>query len=422
MTILLDQRVRIKPSGASLKLIFLNRYFHPDISATSQMLSGVAFHIAAQGAKVHVITSRQRYDDPAAGLPASEIVTGVHVHRVWTSRFGRRSLPGRVLDYASFYLSASLELARIARCGDIVIAKTDPPLISVPAALVARLRGARFVNWLQDIFPEAAERMGMPVGLVAGVIRIARNWSLRSAAVNVVLGERMRDLVRAIPGAARVEVIHNWADGEAIVPIAAESNELRKERGLADKFVVAYSGNMGRVHEFDTILDAAEALRDHDRIVFLFIGGGHQRERLANEANARNLDNVIFRPYQPYEKLSQSLGVADLHLTTLLPALESLIVPSKIYGILAAGRPALHVGDPGGEIAAILGSAQAGFTVPTGNSAMLARRIVEFASAPALCETFGLNARRAFEERYHQRIAFELWKRVLLEVDAHALG
>ena len=174
-----------------VKLIFVNRYFHPDISATSQMLSGLAFHLAGKGAEVHVITSRQRYDDPAAALSSSELVRGVQVHRVPTSRFGRGNLLGRVLDYASFYLSASLKLASLATRGDIVIAKTDPPLISVPAMLVARLRGAQLVNWLQDLFPEVAERAGLRLGGIAGLARAARNLSLRKAAANVVLGERV---------------------------------------------------------------------------------------------------------------------------------------------------------------------------------------------------------------------------------------
>ena len=386
------------------------------------MLSGLAFNLAAQGAKVHVITSRQRYDDAGAQLAKGENVRGVQVHRVWTSRFGRQNLMGRVLDYASYYLSASLELARIAGRGDIVIAKTDPPLISMPAALVARLRGARLVNWLQDIFPEVAERTGMRLGLAADVIRSVRNISLRSATINVVLGERMRALVAAIPGAGRLGVIHNWADGGAIAPLAMESNALKREWGLADKFVVAYSGNMGRAHEFETILGAAESLRSDDRIVFLFVGGGHQREWIADQARTRNLANVKFQPYQPPERLSESLGAADVHLTTLLPAFEGVIVPSKIYAILAAGRPALHVGDPKGEIAAILESAQAGFAIPASNSSLLAARILEFVATPALGPTLGRNARKAFDERYSHRIAFERWTMALLSVDAGALG
>lgn len=405
-----------------VKLIFVNRYFHPDISATSQMLSGLAFHLAGKGAKVHVIASRQRYDDPAAALASTETVRGVHVHRVRTSRFGRGNLLGRVLDYASFYLSASLKLASLAARGDIVIAKTDPPLISVPAMLVARLRGARLVNWLQDLFPEVAERAGMRLGGIAGLARAARNLSLRRPAANVVLGERMRNEVEAVPGSGPVRVVHNWADGTQIAPMAAHSSPLRESWGLKDKFVVAYSGNMGRAHEFATLLGAAQMLRDHARIAFLFVGGGHHRQTLEDDFSARNLSNVAFHPYQPQDKLGASLGAGDVHLITLVPAMEGVIVPSKVYGILAAGRPSLNVGDPRGEVAAILASAKAGFTVPPGDSALLAQRILELSTSPALCAELGANARAAFDERYSERIAFERWRQVLLEVDPAALG
>lgn len=405
-----------------VKLIFVNRYFHPDISATSQMLSGLAFHLAGNGAEVHVITSRQRYDDPAAALPSTETVRGVHVHRVRTSRFGRGTLVGRGLDYASFYLSASIKLALVAGRGDIVVAKTDPPLISVPAMLVARLRGARLVNWLQDLFPEVAVRAGMRLAGLGGLARAARNLSLREAAANVVLGERMRGEVEAISGSGPVRVIHNWADHEQIVPVPSDSNPLREQWGLKDKFVVAYSGNMGRAHEFATIVGAAEALRDHAEIFFLFVGGGHHRQSLEADFRARTLSNVVFHPYHPQDKLGASLGAGDIHLITLLPAMEGVIVPSKVYGILAAGRPALNVGDPRGEVATIVESAKAGFTVPPGDSALLAQRILELAASPALCAEFGANARAAFDERYSERIAFERWRQVLLEVDPAALG
>ena len=192
-----------KVSAARVKLIFLNRYFHPDISATSQMLTSLALHLASRGSEVHVITSRQRYDDAQADLPASESVGGVHIHRVRTSRFGRQGLAGRAIDYASFYLSSCVRLVSIAKRGDVVIAKTDPPLISVPAGLVARLRGARLVNWLQDVFPEVAARMGMRLGLIAGASRAARDASLRRAAMDGGRGERVQTRGREAGRGAR---------------------------------------------------------------------------------------------------------------------------------------------------------------------------------------------------------------------------
>jgi len=408
-----------------MKLIFVNRYFYPDNSATAQLLSDLAFGLAGRGANVLVITNRQRFDNVDAGLPAHETVHGVQIERVWTSRFGRAPLSARMVDYLSFYLFASLALVVHASRGDIIVAKTDPPLISVPIALIAFLCGARLVNWAQDVYPEVAERKQVPVarGALGAILRALRNLSLRAAVVNVVLGERMARETRKHAGArARIEVVHNWADGDAIAPIAPAANPLRPAWDLAGKFVVEYSGNMGQVHEFKTILDAAQRLSDRPEIVFLLIGSGFYRVWIEEEVRARKLANVLFKPYQPREQLSESLGIADMHLISLLPAMEGLVVPSKIYGIMACGRPTLNIGDPAGEVAEILVSAKAGFTVPPGDAEAMAGRILEIASSPGLGSELGANARRAFERRFSHRIAHEHWVRILLGIDSKAFG
>lgn len=399
-----------------MKLVFVNRYFHPDISATSQMLSDLAFYLARNGRQVHVVTSRQRYGDAAANLPANEVLEGLHIHRVWTSRFGRAWLPGRALDYFSFYVFAACRIARLARQGDLVVAMTDPPLLSFPAALATGWRGARLVNWLQDIFPEVAQRLGLGAvrGPAGALARWVRSYSLRVAALNVVLGDRMRETVMRLEPrcAERLAVIHNWADGEALRPLSGAS-PLRAQWGLEGRFVVAYSGNMGRAHEFDTLLEACERLRGDSAIAFLFIGDGYQRPRLEREARRRGLANISFHPYQSREQLGASLGVADVHLVSLLPALEGLVVPSKFYGILAAGRPAIVIGDPHGELARIALEARCGLAVAAGDAAGLAGAIRVLRDDPARCASLGTNARAAFEARYDQPHAMALWERAL---------
>ena len=161
------------------------------------------------------------------------------------------------------------------RPGDIVIAKTDPPLMSVVAKPVARRNGARLVNWLQDIYPETAVELGVPFmrGPVAASLAALRNATLREAAATVVVGELMGRKVEALGAPAeRIHVIPNWCNDEDIV--AAADNPLRRQWDLADKFVLGYSGNLGRAHEFATVLAAAERLRDEPRVAFLMIGGG----------------------------------------------------------------------------------------------------------------------------------------------------
>jgi colanic acid biosynthesis glycosyl transferase WcaI len=144
------------------RVIFVNRYFFPDHSATSRILSDLAFALAESGRAVCVVTSRQRYDDPQAQLPAEEKIRGVDIHRVSTARFGRSTLWGRGIDYLTFYAGAGRAIRSLARPGDIVVAKTDPPLLSVVAMRAARKAEARGINWLQDLYPEVAIELGVP--------------------------------------------------------------------------------------------------------------------------------------------------------------------------------------------------------------------------------------------------------------------
>ncbi len=382
------------------------------------MLTDLASALAAGGADVHVVTSRQRYDDPAASLPAQEVIDGVAVHRVRTSAFGRGNLLGRSFDYLSFYFSAAIALFRLVRAGDIVVAKTDPPLISVPVGWVARIRRARQVNWLQDLFPEIATELGVKLaqGRFGRLLAWWRDRSLKVASRNVVLSHSMQDRLAArITEAKTIVVIQNWADGSALRPIRPDLNPLRAEWGLEDKFVVGYSGNMGRAHEFQTIIDAAVALREQRDIVFLFIGGGAQQARLAEVAAQRQI-NALFKPYQPRAMLAQSLGVADVHLVSLRPALEGLVVPSKFYGITAVGRPAIFIGDKEGDIGKIIGTATCGFTVREGDLAGLIDAIRTLRDDSALCARMGCNARRVFDESFDKAIAIDKWRRLLDEV------
>jgi colanic acid biosynthesis glycosyl transferase WcaI len=399
-----------------MRVVFVNRYFFPDLSATSQMLSDLAFRLVQQGIDVHVVCGDRLYDDPSNQLPVEERISGVQVHRARTSSFGRGRLVGRAIDYASFYVTASLKLFGLLRRGDTVVAKTDPPLISIVAAIIAKLRGARLVNWLQDVFPEVASHLGanpLPIWLDEQLKRL-RDYSLSIAQTNVVLGTRMREHLeqRQIPS-ERIRIIENWADGDAVIPKAVGSSQLRTQLGIDDKFVMGYSGNLGRAHEFDTMLTAAERLRLDEGIVFLMIGGGAKMEQLQSAVTAKQLPNFRFLPYQPRHLLSDSLAAADVHLACLLPQLEGLIVPSKFYGILAAGRPTVFIGDPDGELARIITSTRCGIAVPVGASDALVDAIYRLAADKIARERMGACARELFLEKYTVGRAAQQWMEAL---------
>ena len=403
------------------RLIFLNRFFAPDHSATSQILGDLAFALAESQRDVHVVTSQQLYDDPQANLPAKDVVRGVNVHRVSSTHFGRSALAGRGVDYFSFYASMWRRILTLAQRGDVLVAMTDPPLTSVPAMHATKRRGAHLVNWLQDIYPEVAIKLGVPLvkGPGGQVLAFLRDASLKAASANVVVGERMAEYVmsRGIPP-DRVHVIHNWSDDEQISPVDNADNPLRREWGLSDKFVVGYSGNLGRAHEFETILGAGERLRNDPRIMFLFIGGGHRMDELARIVKQRRLEST-FRciPYQDRTLLKHSLCVPDIHWISLNPAVEGLIVPSKFYGIAAAGRPVIAIMARDGEIARLVQQHKCGLVIEPGHFDALATALVRLSTDRSSLAAMGLRARAVLDAQFTRRQAIDRWRNVLDQLE-----
>lgn len=409
--------------------IFINRFFYPDPSATSQLLTDLAVALAASGETVTVICSRQKYDDPEVKLPPRDRYHGVEIVRLWTTRFGRNNLAGRAVDYLTFYLSAAWRLIVLVRKNDVLVAKTDPPMLSVLAGPIARLRGAKLVNWLQDLFPEVAMAVGPgrdgAMGPLYRFMKVLRDRSLRAADMNVVLGDRMAARVLALGVAPdKIHLIPNWADARVLKPVLHVENALRSDWGLNGTFVVGYSGNLGRAHEYETVIDAIALLEDHPPpgppIVWLFIGGGALYDEFARRSARRHLTSVVFKPYQSRDMLSQSLGVPDVHLVSLRPELEGLIVPSKIYGILAVGRPAIFIGDADGEIARLIARHDCGVTVAPGDGVALARAACDLADDPERRRQLGENARAAFEGSFEKSIAVKQWQTLLTSIGSRA--
>ena len=407
----------MQATNPDARLIFVNRFFYPDHSATSQILSDLAFHLAAAGRDVQVVTSTQIYDDPNASLPAHEIVHGVQVHRVASTRFGRSALLGRSIDYLSFYRSVRRRLIEIARQGDIIIAETDPPLLAIVALAAARRRGARLINWLQDIYPETAVVLGVPFmrGPVADGLAALRDRTLRQAEATVTVGDRMGRKVETLGAlAARIHVIENWCDDATIKPLAPSDNPLRQAWGLAGKFVFGYSGNLGRAHEYDTVLASAERLRGDPRIVFLMIGGGKRFDELAAAVKMRGLDGAFrFMPYQPRAMLPFSLAVPDAHWLSLNPKLEGLIVPSKFYGIAAAGKPIVVIADTDGELARLVRQHACGVAIAPGDADALVGVLRRWSAAPAEIADLGKRARQMLDARFTRQQGLARWDDLL---------
>lgn len=395
-----------------MKIIFINRYFFPDQSATSRMTTSIALALVQRGFDVVAVASREIHNQRTAVLPADEVVAGVRIKRLATPRFGRHRVLGRAIDYLCFHVLVFLWLLRNASSSDTAVVCTDPPFLSVTSAVALRLKGATMVNWIMDLFPETAIELGFFrrwrfLGRSTGR---ARNWSLKSPGIAVCPTGKMAAYLEQ-EGLSRDQlvVMPHWSDDAEIYPVPPARNTLRSQWGLTDKFVVGYSGNFGRAHEFQTIIKAAHRLKYRDDIRFLLIGGGHQHASVMEAAERLGLYNMIFKPLQPVANLSESLGAADVHLVSLLPELEHCIIPSKFYGILAAGRPTIFIGDPDGEVPRVLAAKGCGRSVEIGAVGDLAAAICEMQGDPELCTEMSQKARQLLLREYSRDRAIDSW-------------
>lgn len=396
-----------------MRLVFLNRFYWPDSPATAQLLTDLAESLAAQGRKVVVLTGQ-----PASRLrPNRETRHGVEIRRVRATHFGNRHLLTHALDFASFAVSSIVTLFFVLRRTDTLVVLTDPPLLAVPAVAAARLRGARVVNWVQDIYPEVA--MILTQRAVFGWLRPLRDWAWKNSTALVTLGTDMAalPLERGVPR-ERIHLVPNWAP-DGVIPIpASASADLRTEWGLTGKFVVVYFGNLGRVHDLDVVLDIAEALREEPDIVFAFIGPGAQRLTLESAARARNLDRVKFFPPQPRERRTEMLALGDLHLVTLRPQCERVVFPSKLYGICAAGRALLFIGPPASEISRIIVDRRLGLAFDRSTVFEIAAELRRLRHAPADVAAFAAAGLAFYESDGCLRRASTEWTKVLASVES----
>jgi colanic acid biosynthesis glycosyl transferase WcaI len=381
-----------------MRVVFFNRSYWPDFGATGQLLTELTQDLATtHGCDVEVVAGGGR---KFFGLVSRERHEGVDILRSKETRLGRRSLLGRITNYLSYFFSALWASFRIRR-PDVVVALTDPPIIGLVAWAAAKRTGARFVFLCQDIFPEVANLLedfrSEPVNRV--LERINR-FLVRRADRTIALGDTMKR--RLVEGkgadAAKVAVIHNWADSGLLSP-GPKDNRFSREHGLHDRFVVLHAGNIGLSQNLDLVLDAASEL---ETVTFLFIGDGVRRKLLEETAAHRGLGNVRFLPYQPRERMRETYATGDVFLVSLKRGLAGYIVPSKLYGILAAGRPYVAAVEEDSEVAAITREHECGLVVSPDDVGGLTHEIARLHRDRDLARRLGDNARRAsahFERR-----------------------
>jgi len=297
------------------------------------------------------------------------------------------------------------------------VSLTDPPIVGLAALLVARRVGAKFVLLCQDVFPEVAKLLeDFRSETVNRCLDLVCRFLVRKADWVVVVGETMRRRLVEEKGAhpARITVIHNWADCSAIRP-GDKRNGFSLAHELAESFVVMHSGNVGLSQDLETLLTAAGRLRDYRDIVVVVVGDGTKRESLEQQARSLGLANVRFLPYQPRAAIGDAFASADAFVVSLKRGLAGYIVPSKLYGILAAGRPYVAAVDEDSEVAAITRHYNCGLLAEPGDPQDLADKILRLYHDPHLARRLGANARLAalsFDRKLQVRAYYELFRRI----------
>ncbi len=386
-----------------LRVVFFNRSYYPDYGATGQLLTELCEDLVSRfGYDVTVI----------AGVPLSAEQTirplhwyspvrreerhGVHILRAWGTSLPTRKFSGRISNYLSYFISAGFASLRIAR-PDVIVSLTDPPIVSLMAIAAATATGARFVFLCQDVFPEVARLLeDFQNRKVEAVLSKIGKYTVRRADRIIALGDTMtRRLVQtknADP--SKIRVIHNWSDAEAIQP-GPKDNPFSRERRLVDKFVVMHSGNVGMSQDVDALLDVAERLQDLPDVVIAIVGEGARKTFLQQEAERRKLTNVRFFSYQPKARLTDSFATADVFIVSLKRGLAGFIVPSKLYGVLVAGRPFIAAIEADSEAAQIAREHECGLVVEPGNPAGIESAIRRLYADPELRARLAGNARAA---------------------------
>jgi len=396
------------------RILVLNQYYWPGVEATAQLLAQLC-EALARDYDVTVVTGHLHGHQ----LPDEEERNGVRIVRVRSTTYERSQLHHRAANYGS-YLGESVRAALRGERPDLVLCMTDPPVVGDIGLVVARRFEVPLLVISQDVFPEIAERVKrLEHPLVLGALRRLVGLYLRRADRVVAIGETMKlRLVHKGAREGRIEVIPNWVDTNEIQP-QPRRNPWSAERGLDDELVVMHSGNIGHAQDLDTLVRAATFLRDLDRLRIMVIGFGARHGELTRLAQRLEVTRAVhFLDYQPREQLPLSLATGDLHYVGLAQGLSGFVVPSRLYGILAAGRPVLVSADADSEIVRIVEEVGCGIVVPPGRPERVASVIRDVAEGRLSLVGMGDLGRAWVEREADREVAFDRYRRLVADVVA----
>jgi len=410
-----------------MHIVFFNRSFYPDISATGQLLAELCEDLVKDyNCDVMVITSmpltvEHTYNpnnlcNSGISIFKRDDFKKINILRVRGTTFSPKYFLGRIFNYLTYFLLSFIASFKLKK-PDLVVTLTDPPIISLIGLWVSFRFNIPLIISVRDIFPEAARGLEVAQNKIINFFLDCINrFCLKSASHIVTLGKLMHRIIKEKGiNQDKVSVIPDWADSSKIFPVSKE-NTFSLTHNLADSFVIMYSGNLGASSGLETVIGSARSLKDYKDIVFVFIGEGIIKDKLIEFVKGYSLENVKFLPYQSKDMLSYSFSSADVFVIPLKKALTGYSVPSKIYGILASGRPYIACMDEESEIAEITKEFECGLLAKPEDPIDLTKKIILLYDNKELRQKMGENARKAaglFDRKIGTKSYYELFKRIL---------
>ena len=406
-------------------------YFYPEEASTAQLLTSLATDLQGKF-DVSVLTGRPNYHpgDETESVPAREHHEGVFIERLPATRLDKDTLPYRVINWITFTLLVFWRLIRTRGLNDVVLVLSNPPILPLATWAAKRICGLQYAYLIYDMYPDFPVALSM----ISDEKVVARWWErvmkliYSDADRIVVLGDSMKHrLTDKMCGApdfspGKIEVIPNWEDGSFIKPIPKSENTFAQEQGLTDSFTLLYSGNIGRFHELRTAIDAIGLLeeRGRDDIEFVIIGEGARKADHQRYVEQQGIQSVRFLPFQPMERLPETLTACDASLVGIIPEVEGMCVSSKLYSALAAGRPILAVVGEGDEVAQVVREHGCGAYVRPGDAGAGAEALAAWADNSTLSEELGEHARSSFEAHYTRSHAVDAYRSLFEQMHVHS--
>ncbi|MER3524977.1 MAG: hypothetical protein C4326_13240 [Ignavibacteria bacterium] len=407
----------------------LSELYYPEQSATGYYVTGVA-EALANDFDVRVLCAQPTYAARGTKAPQREVRRGVTIYRCLATTFNKDRLAFRFVNLLTISLSILLcGLFRI-RTGDIVFVVTNPPTLPFVASLICKFRNCALVLRIEDVYPEALVAAGFTRrdSLLVKAINVLHRWLYRKAAAVIVLGHDMKALVERKAVASKggnstnkLSVIPNWADVEDIRPLPREGNPLLRRLGLEGKFVLQYSGNMGRTHDIEILVEAATLLRSVEDIHFLFIGSGAKAPSLYRAKASRKLANMTILPPLDRTELLVSLNACDVAVISFVSDMAGVSVPSRMYNVFAAGKPILAISDKESEIGRVIEETQLGWVIAPGDLIGLQKAILHVFENRNLLSAFSDKAHSFVQRDYTYASVTERYKQLIRNVSNNHL-